>query len=188
MSRPQMFLVGGVNGAGKSTLTRTIRRRFSSLQVIDPDAIARTLTGSFETIDKARFSAGKEALITVRNCIDQGWPFITESTLSGAVYLKHLQRAKDAGFRTILVYVALSSAGLSAQRVRDRVADGGHDIPEVDIKRRYPKSFAALKAHLRLCDAGYIYDNSDDFRFVASFRNGTIRRRDHIPAWLTPYL
>jgi predicted ABC-type ATPase len=188
MSRPQMFLVAGVNGSGKSTFTRTVLDRFTGLNVIDPDAIARTLTGSFATIDSASLAAGKQALLAVQQCIERDQSFIVESTLSGMVYLRYLQQAKDAGFRTVLIYVALSSADLSATRVQARVAEGGHDIPDADIQRRYLRSFRNLKRHLQISDLTYIYDNSDHYRRVASFRNGLIHRQDNIPAWLAPYL
>ncbi len=188
MSRPQMFLVAGVNGSGKSTFTKTIVKSFADVTVIDPDAIARSITGSFATIDAASLAAGKRALLAVQQCIERNQSFIVESTLSGAVYRRYLQQAKDAGFRTVLIYIALSSADLSAARVQNRVAEGGHNIPDDDIRRRYLRSFHNLKPHLRICDLAYIYDNSDHYRRVASFRNGLIHRQDNIPAWLAPFL
>ena len=51
MSRPQMFLIAGVNGSGKTSFTRNITRKHPTLKVIDPDAIAKGMTGSFSTID-----------------------------------------------------------------------------------------------------------------------------------------
>ncbi len=188
MTQPQMFLVAGVNGSGKSTFTKSIRKRYPDLTVIDPDAIARTLTGSFATIDAASLAAGKRALLTVQQCIERGESFIVESTLSGAIYLRYLQKAEEQGFQTSLVYVALESADLSAARVQARVAAGGHNIPEADLRRRYPRSFANLKPHLQRCDHGYIYDNSDRYRHVASFRKGLIVWQDDIPVWLAPFL
>ncbi len=149
MPQPQMFIVGGgVNGSGKSTFTKSIRQRFPDLVVIDPDAIAKTLTGSFTTIEAESLAAGKRALMSVQQCIERDRSFIVESTLSGAVYLRYLQQAKDRGFHTVLIYVALESAELSAARVQARVAAGGHNIPDEDIIRRYPRSFQNLKTRL----------------------------------------
>lgn len=62
MSRPQFFLVAGPNGAGKSTLTKSFRRRFGNLEIIDPDAIASGLTGSHATVDQEQLAAGRMAL------------------------------------------------------------------------------------------------------------------------------
>lgn len=119
MSRPQFVLVAGPNGAGKSTLTRSFRRRFPNLEIIDPDAIAKGLTGSYATVDQEQLAAGRRALQLVGQCIGDERGFLAESTISGsgATYLRYAQSARAAGFRTVFIYVALSSAELSAQRV-----------------------------------------------------------------------
>jgi len=188
MSRPQMFLIAGVNGAGKSTFTKTILRKHPSLKVIDPDAIAKAMTGSFSTIDTEQLGAGRTALLSVQQCIERQQSFIVESTISGRVYLNYLRQARKKGFKTILVYVALESAGLSAARVNARVSRGGHNIPVDDIARRYPKSFENLKAHLHLCDLAYIYDNSDHYKLIVSYRDGMIYRQSELPRFIKPYL
>ncbi|WP_026225273.1 AAA family ATPase [Teredinibacter turnerae] len=188
MSRPQMFLVAGVNGSGKSTLTKTILRKHPTLKVIDPDAIAKGMTGSFATIDAEQVSAGKMALMTVQQCLERRQSFIVESTISGRVYLRYLQLAREKGFKTIIVYVALESPEMSAERVAARVTRGGHNIPAEDIKRRYPKSFQNLKAHLQLADIAYIYDNSKEYSLVASYRDGLMHRQKDLPSFLNKYL
>lgn len=188
MSRPLMFLIAGVNGSGKSTFTKTVLRKYSTLKVIDPDEIAKNITGSYTTVDAEQVSAGKTALLTVQQCIQKKQSFIVESTISGRVYLRYLKLAKDNGFKTILVYVALRSAELSAERVAIRVSKGGHNIPVDDIKRRYPKSFQNLKAHLQLSELGYIYDNSEDYSLVAKYRGGLVHRINHIPTFLKRYI
>ena len=188
MSRPQMFLIAGVNGSGKSTFTKTVIRKHPTLKIIDPDAIAKSITGSFATIDAEQVSAGKSALLTVQQCIQRKQSFIVESTISGRVYLRYLKQAKDNGFKTILIYVALESAEMSAARVAARVSHGGHNIPVADIKRRYPKSFENLKPHLQLCDLAYIYDNSTEYNLVAAYRDGLIHRQKDLPSFLRKYL
>ncbi|MFK5950554.1 MAG: zeta toxin family protein [Methylococcales bacterium] len=188
MSRPLMFLIAGVNGSGKSTFSKTIIRKHPKLKIIDPDEIAKNITGSFATIDAEQVSAGRTALLTVQRCIQSKQSFIVESTISGRVYLRYLKQAKDNGFKTILVYVALSSPDLSAERVALRVSKGGHNIPIKDISRRYPKSFKNLKAHLQLSDLGYIYDNSRNYSLVARYRNGIINKINELPHFIKPYL
>lgn len=188
MSRPQMFLIAGVNGSGKSSFTKNITRKHPILKIIDPDVIAKGMTGSFATVDAEALRAGKAALNMVQQCIHSNQSFIVESTISGRVYLKYLELARKAGFKTILVYIALESAELSSQRVASRVSRGGHNIPLDDIKRRYPKSFKNLKAHLKLCDLGYIYDNSKHYKLIASYRNGTLHRQNELPDFITPFI
>ena len=189
MSRPQFVLVAGPNGAGKSTLTQSFRSRFPNLEIIDPDAIARGMTGSFATVDQEQLAAGRRAVELVGQCIREERGFLAESTISGIAYLRYARAAREAGFRTVFIYVALSSAELSAQRVAHRVGLGGHAIPLDHIRRRYPKSMANLKAHIQAFESAHIYDNSDHYKWVAAFREGVIHRvSSDIPAWLRSHI
>ena len=61
----------GSNGSGKSTFTKTILRHNTQLTVIDPDFIAKTMTGSFATVDAAQVGAGRQALKMVQRCIQE---------------------------------------------------------------------------------------------------------------------
>lgn len=123
MSRPQFILLAGPNGAGKTTLSRTFLRKLPNLKIIDPDAIAKSMTGSFSTVDQKQMAAGRAALTLVREYIKTGTSFIAESTISGSIYLRYGKVAQEAGFRTMLAYVALDSAQMSAERVKARVLE-----------------------------------------------------------------
>jgi len=189
MSKPLFFLVAGPNGAGKSTFTSDYRRHYPFLTVIDPDAIAKEFSGSYASMEKVATQAGRETIKLIREYIDARNSFLVESTISGSLYLKYAQRAKDAGYRTILIYIALDSAVLSAQRVQDRVAKGGHDIPEEDIIRRYPKSLKNLKPYIDVFDVAHIYDNSVTRQWVAGYRHGVISKKSQlVPKWLNNLL
>lgn len=188
MARPQFILIAGPNGAGKSTYTKHMKRHLPSIEVIDPDAIARDMTGSYSTVDQEQMAAGKKAISLVRSYIDGGRPFLVESTISGRSYLRYAQVATEAGFRTIFIYIALRSPELSAQRVAQRVRSGGHNIPVEDIKRRYPKSIANIKDHVKAFENAYLYDNSDSYSWVASYRHGSLYRSSSIPDWLARQL
>lgn len=189
MSRPQFFLVAGPNGAGKSTLTLTIRKRYPNVQVIDPDAIAKELTGSFATVDQEQLAAGKRALETVKRHLRDGQAFLVESTISGTTYLKFAAQARANGFRTTFIYVGLSSAELSAERVARRVGLGGHAIPPDDVARRYPRSLNNLKAHIKAFESAHIYDNSARYQWVCDYRDGLVHKVSReMPEWIKPYL
>ncbi|MGM8228953.1 AAA family ATPase [Cellvibrio sp. ARAG 10.3] len=189
MSRPQFVLVAGPNGAGKSTLTLSIKHRFPNIEVVDPDAIAKGMTGSFATVDQEQVSAGKRTLELVKQHIENGQSLIVESTISGSTYLNYAKMAKEAGFRTIFIYVCLSSADMSAQRVAKRVSFGGHAIPLEDVKRRYPRSMGNLRIYIKAFESAHIYDNSEHYRWLAGYRNGLIHNAStNIPQWLVPYL
>lgn len=189
MSRPQFWLVAGPNGAGKSTMSATIKRRFPSVQVVDPDYIAKDMTGSFSSVDQEQLAAGKRALSLVKQYIEEGKSFIVESTISGNTYLKYAKKARDDGFRTTFIYVGLNSAQLSAERVSKRVGLGGHAIPSNDIARRYPRSLANLKAHIKTFESAHIYDNSQRYHWVADYRDGMIHKTPQtVPQWIRQHL
>lgn len=188
MARPLMFLVAGVNGAGKSTYTKTLLRKYPETAVIDPDKIAKSMTGSFTNIESKAVEAGKLALKQVKLCIKANQSFIVESTISGRTYLRYLSLAKKAGFKTILVYVCIPSSSVSAQRVKQRVKQGGHHIPIEDIERRFPKSLENLSEHIKLCDLSYISNNTEHYALIASYRKGKLHQRNNIPDFIAPYL
>lgn len=189
MSRPQFVLVAGPNGGGKSTLTQSIKHRFPNIEVIDPDAIAKNITGSFATVDQEQLSAGKKTLELVKKYIDSQQSLMVESTISGSTYLKYARMANEAGFRTVFIYVSLSSANMSAERVAKRVGMGGHSIPLDDVRRRYPRSMSNIKAHIKEFESAHIYDNSDNYRWIAAFRSGLVHKvAPDIPSWLSPYI
>ena len=86
--------------------------------------------------------------------------FHWETTMSSHQALHLLAKAAKAGFQTNLVFVVLENVALNIARVRSRVENGGHDIPEASIKRRYEKAFDRLPMAVRLSDAVIVYDNT----------------------------
>ena len=55
-------------------------------------------------------------------------------------------RLRSAGWWVELIYLAMPTAELSRLRVAERVAHGGHSIPEPDNVRRFPRSLRNLLA------------------------------------------
>jgi len=77
-------------------------------------------------------------------------------------------------------YIGLQNSDLAIERVKQRVAFGGHGIPEDDIRRRYSVSLNNLKTAIKLCDRISIYDNTERFIEIAQYENGIeVMRRDH---------
>ncbi len=63
-----------------------------------------------------------------------------KTTLAGRSYLKLIKRLQLANWEIKLIYLALSNVEMSKKRVEERVLHGGHNIPNKDIERRYPRS------------------------------------------------
>ena len=83
-----------------------------------------------------------------------------ETTLAGHNAISIIREAKNAGYRTFLLYVALNDPEYHIERMRLRVAEGGHDIPDADVRRRYWRSLARAPEALRLCDEAEVLDNT----------------------------
>ena len=154
-TRPTLYVVAGPNGCGKSTFTRS---RFRGLSVIDPDAIARQL--SPETPADAAGTAGRTAVLERRRAIAKSQSFALETTLAGRGVLRLMERAKAAGYRVELHFISVASVEVALARISSRVDQGGHDVPEVDVRRRFRRAQANLPAAVALSDEARLYDNT----------------------------
>ena len=85
-----------------------------------------------------------------------------ETTLSGMTYAKKLQRWKQTGFRIEIVYLRLRSTQLALRRIAARVRQGGHNVPRVDVIRRFKRGLENFESVYRpLADSWAVYENSD---------------------------
>ena len=100
--------------------------------------------------------------------IAQRSDFAFETTLSGRAYLPQIAVWRKSGWRVVLFYLYIPNAEFSAMRVRQRVLQGGHDIPSEDIARRYPRSIQNLFDYAEVCDHTLCLDNTGD-RIVPIF-------------------
>ncbi len=172
-------IIGGVNGSGKSSLTGVLRTEIDDLgRIIDVDKLTADLGGD-------PIAGGKQALRRMEECLAAGVCFTQETTLSGHRPAVMARRAADAGYRVRLYYVGLDTVEECLARIRNRVARGGHGIPEEDVRRRFAGRFAALAAVLPYCTEATFYDNGNGFRAVAEYRNGEVLAIGSFsPAWL----
>lgn len=169
-SRPCFTIFGGPNGSGKSTAyDRFVRAGFDSGAYLNPDEIAK----SFGSASDMR--AGREVLERTRSLVDAHRSFVRESTLAGREIVRTAGQAKAAGYRLVLVFVAVSSPATPRGRIAVRVAKGGHDIPVKVQRRRFPRSFDNVRRLVRLADVAYFLDNAGlQHRLVAAACAGTL--------------
>lgn len=137
MMAKHLYLIAGANGSGKSTIARELLP-CEGLQFVNPDDIARELHPAFP--EKAKVAAGKEALHRIESFFAEGTSFAIETTLSGLVHVKTLERAKQLGYETTVIYVFVDSPEVCIARIASRVKNGGHYIPDEDVRRRYVRS------------------------------------------------
>jgi predicted ABC-type ATPase len=145
VSTPTIYLIGGCNGAGKTTFaSRFLPTELKCLRFLNADEISRGLS-PFDP-SAAALRAGRILLEQFRTHVDRRESFTLESTLSGKTYVKLLREAIHSGFQLELHYLVLADAETAVQRVRARVQMGGHNVPEIDIRRRFTRSRENLVA------------------------------------------
>ena len=140
---PTCWIIAGPNGAGKTTFALSYLPQVAGCtNFINADLIAAGLS----PLAAARelLAAGRIFLREINERVEEGEEFAFETTLAGRGYLKLIHRLKRAGWLVELIYLALPSVEMSRLRVAERVSHGGHNIPESDIVRRFPKSLKNL--------------------------------------------
>jgi len=140
---PICRIIAGPNGAGKTRFALTYLRQFPDAQsFVNADLIAAGLSPlapQQQLVAASRLMLGEiEANVTARRS------FAFETTLSGRGYLRLIRRLRSAGWRVELIYLALPALELSILRVAERVAHGGHNVPEAVLRRRFPRSLQLL--------------------------------------------
>jgi predicted ABC-type ATPase len=109
----------------------------------------------------AAIAAARLVLQQLDRLVDAGSDFAFESTLSGLSYVPRLRRMKERGYHIEIIYLRIVSAGLAIKRIASRVQQGGHDVPKVDVRRRFTRSWSNFENVYRpLADAWAVYDNS----------------------------
>lgn len=156
----QIIIIAGPNGAGKTTLApHLLRDRLGLLEYVNADTIAQGLS-AFQP-EQAAFEAGRIMLKRLRELAGQRKSFAFETTLATRSYAGWLDELRRDGWRVNLIFIWLNNPELAVERVRQRVASGGHNIPEESIRRRYSRgveNFFSL--YQPLADSWSVYDNS----------------------------
>jgi predicted ABC-type ATPase len=156
-----VFVIGGPNGAGKSTsANRLLPKSLGLRDFLNADEIARGLS-PFDP-DRSAVAAGRLLIEGVDAFVREGKSFAFETTCAGRGHLRRLRTCRAAGYRIILIFLWLPSADAAVARVAQRVANGGHGIPEATVRRRYALGLHNMRhGFLPLADIALVYDNSD---------------------------
>lgn len=139
---PRCLIIAGPNGAGKTTFAMEYLPELGVRHFINADMIAAGLS-PFRPETQA-VTASRLFLREMEQKIQARDDFAFETTLSGRVYLRLIERLQKMGWTVDLYYLALPSIDMSLLRVAERVRHGGHDIPENVIRRRFPRSLYNL--------------------------------------------
>jgi predicted ABC-type ATPase len=158
---PCIYVLAGTNGAGKSSIGGAAFLR-AGVEYFNPDQAARLIlarvTGLTQTdANSAAWHQGRRLL---ERAIAERKTFAFETTLGGRTITALLERAPAAGLDVRVWYVGLDGPELHIARVRARVARGGHDIPEAQVRARYDRSRLNLVRLLPGLTELRVYDNT----------------------------
>jgi predicted ABC-type ATPase len=182
---PQFWIIAGPNGSGKSSFYQhlLIQKSGRSFWIINPDQLAARIAereGSAEANLEAvrRIETWLEASLRAYQNVG------VETVLSTDKYRRLVVLAKGLGFRLHLIYVILDRPERCIERVRMRVAKGGHAVPENKVLERYGRSLQQLPWFLEAADFATVFDNSGrEPRLIAEKTGSTlVVDRDALPS------
>ncbi len=154
------IIIAGPNGAGKTTFAREFLPAEGNCPTfINANLIPQGLS-PFQP-EAMAVEASRLMLERVRKMVAEREDFAIKTTLAGRAYLRMIHQWKQLGYQVELMFLRLPAADLAIERVRQRVAQGGRNIPEPDIHRRFERGMANFNQHYRAAvDAWQIFDAS----------------------------
>lgn len=159
---PQLVVLAGPNGAGKSTSAPSlIAETLGITDFVNADVIAQGLSAFGRERDSVAMEAGRIMLRRLDELAASRVDFAFETTLASRSFAPRIRTLKDQGYRFRLIFLWLPSPDLAVLRVRARVRDGGHDVPEETIRRRYNAGLVNFfELYQPIADAWAMYNAS----------------------------
>jgi predicted ABC-type ATPase len=156
----KIVIIAGPNGAGKTTFAREFLPNEGNCPTfINADLIAAGISPFAP--ESVSIRAGRLMLDEIDDRVRNCKSFAFETTLSGRSYLHKIRQWQELGYHVKLLFLSLPNADVAIARVAARVSQGGHNIPENIIRRRFDsglKNFDTM--YKQQVDAWMLYDNS----------------------------
>lgn len=162
MGMSTLYIIAGCNGAGKTTASMSVLPEvLNCREFVNADEIAKGLS-PFRP-EEVAIEAGKLMLQRIDLLLSRHETFAIETTLATKSYKNLVERVKAAGYQVVLLFFWLPSPQMAEQRVADRVASGGHNIPRDVIYRRYWAGLQNLfDIFAPIVDLWSLYDNTKE--------------------------
>lgn len=160
MEQKKIVMIAGPNGAGKTTFAREfLPNEAHCLTFINADLIAAGLSPFAP--ERAAVKAGRLMVQAMKEAVSRGESFAFETTLSGIAYARAIPEWQAQGYRVKLVFLELPNAEIAIARVAERVRQGGHDVPELTIRRRFATGLKNFhNGYKSLVDSWLHFDSS----------------------------
>lgn len=154
------YIIAGPNGAGKTTFANEfLPIEAECLNFINADLIAQGLS-PFQP-NKMAIEAGRLMIQNINECVKKSESFAFETTLSGKGYINKIRKWKTKQYEIIIYYLKVPTVEFAIERVKLRVSQGGHNIPEQDITRRFGRSWLNFQQIYKLlADSWIVFDTS----------------------------
>lgn len=162
MHTKNLYIIAGCNGAGKTTASFTILPEILNCkEFVNADEIAKGLS-PFQP-EKVAIEAGRIMLNRINDLLARNESFAFETTLATRSYVQKINAAKAQGYHVTLLFFWLQNVEMAQARVQTRVQEGGHNIPNDVIARRYVLGIKNLfNLYLPIVDEALIFDNSEN--------------------------
>ena len=180
---PTYTIFAGVNGCGKTSIYKSVyyEENKNEKRINTGEMVARIGSWKDNTL---QIKWAREAVRLIKEYMEEGISFNQETTLCGKSIIRNIKNAKSKGFYVVMNYIGVESSDIAKERVKYRVSQGGHGIPDEDIERRYYESLENLSQIIEFCDEVNIYDNTYRFKEIIYFKNGILVWNDKlIPNW-----
>ena len=157
---PRLYIISGCNGSGKTTASYTLLPDLLDCrEFVNSDEFAKSLS-PFDP-GAASVTASRYMLMKINYLLDRRADFCVETTLATRSLMKIVEQAHGLGYEVTALYFWLSSPELAIQRVHDRVAAGGHSIPDHVVRRRYVMGLQYFfDTYIPVIDRWVLADNS----------------------------
>jgi len=167
----RLFIISGCNGAGKTTASYSILPEILDCEeFVNADEIAKGLS-PFKP-EHAAIQAGRLMLDRINKLIEKGQDFAFETTLTTKSYKNLVLDAKEKGYHVTLLFFWLRTSDLAVKRVETRVKEGGHNIPESVIRRRYENGLRNFyNIFESIVDEWMFIDNSGEPYEIIAYKN-----------------
>lgn len=150
--KPLLVVFAGPNGSGKSTIVE-------HFGVLESYTNADDVVSSTEMTN---YEAAQYVYNRRNKYLDELKNFSFETVLSSDYSMDIIRKAHRNGYFIKCIFVLTLSPKLNALRIKARVEQGGHNVPEEKIYSRYDKSLSNIKELVKICDILHIYDNTGD--------------------------
>jgi predicted ABC-type ATPase len=163
VSQKKILMIAGPNGAGKTTFaTEFLPREAECPNFINADLIAEGIN-PFRP-EASSIQASKMMIEMMKAYVKRGESFSFETTLSGKNYARYIPEWQKEGYKVKLYFLRLPDSEFAISRVKQRVKEGGHNVPEDVVRRRYHSGLSNFETlYKEIVDKWVLVDNAGEW-------------------------